>query len=193
MRYILADVGQSVAVTERGTKLDKFTEDDIELSLRLLALAGGDVGQTVGTLADEGIIVQHNQLRYWRDVAFPLKYGEIRALHANDIGEDIAGRALERALQADEAERVYLEAAVEKLDEVPAERLAPNALALAKAKGENVEKAQLLRNRPTEIREVRDTAEILDVLAREGVLVRDPRLSAIDGEGVELDVEKPDA
>ena len=182
------------AITERGTKLDKFTEDEVELSLRLLALAGGDVKQTVGALADEGIIVQHNQLRYWRDIAFPIKYGELRATLANDIGEDIAGRALERALQADEAERLYLDAAVEKLEEVSPDRLANSVLSLARAKGENVEKAQLLRNRPTEIREVRDTAEILDVLAREGVLVRDPRLSAIDGEGIELeDEEKPDA
>jgi hypothetical protein len=167
-----------LAVTERGTQLQNFTEADVELSLRLLVLSGGSVKKTVEALAEEGVLIEHDKLRYFRDVAFPSRYNELRRELSNDIGEELAGRALERAMALDDAEGVYVEKAVDKIDEVSPDRLAAAALSLAKAKGENIEKAQLLRNRPTEIRETRDTAEILDLLKREGVLITDPRLEA---------------
>lgn len=175
-----------LAVTERGNKLVDHTEADVVLALRLLVLTGGSTRKTLDALADEGIVLTSDQLRYWRDVSFPTRYAEIRRELANDVGEQIAGRAMERALALQEAEDTYVAKAVEKVDDVSPDKLAASALALARAKSENVGTAQLLRNRPTEIVERRDTAELLELLAREGVLVTDPRHVTNKTEGVRL-------
>jgi hypothetical protein len=80
-----------------------------------------------------------------------------------------AGR-LKRAQEADEAEKVYLEKAIEKVDRVDPEHLAKNALAIVNAKSHNVEVAQLLRNQPTAIVETRSVEELMGVLIRAGVI-----------------------
>jgi hypothetical protein len=182
-----------LATTERGTRLDKFTEGDVNLALRMLILNGGNVGQTCRQLAEEGITLESAQLRYWRDVAFIRRHSELRLELARDVGEDIAGRAMERAIEYDDAQAVYVRAAVEKIDDVDPNRLAPNAASLAKGMAENIEKAQLLRNKPTEIRETRDTAELLDFLRKSGVLKADPREPAydVDGNATEIETATP--
>ena len=174
-----------LAITERGTRLDKYTEGEVNLALRTLILSGGDVKGTVGALAEEGIVIKHDALRYWRDVAFSARYYKLREELAQTVGEEVAGRAMERALQADEAESRFIEKAVEKIEDVSPDRLASAARDLSGVKASNIEKAQLLRNKPTEIRETRDTGEILDQLRRLGILTGDPRDAAIEGNASE--------
>ncbi len=160
------------AVTERGATL-RHTEAEVDLALRLLALSGGELTQTSKQLKAEGISITRQSLRKWRDVCFPRRYHMVRQELGRDVGEEMAGRAMERALQADEAQSRYIEEAIKKLDQVEPEHLAKkNALALAQAMGISVEKAQLLRDRPTEIKEVRSVDENIAILERLGVLKR---------------------
>jgi hypothetical protein len=164
----------ALAETENGKVLEAYTFADVEIAFKVLILNGGNVKKTLEILADEGLSVERITLRDWRERMFPQRYRELRYELGAVVSEEMAGRAMERAMQADDAEDQYLAMAIEKLDEVSPDKLAPGVLALSKAKAENISKAQLLRERPTEIREVRDTAELLDVLRRAGVLNRDP-------------------
>jgi hypothetical protein len=181
----------ALAETEKGSVLDQFTFADVELALKVSILRGGNLGETARLLAEEGIVVTHSQLRYWRDTAFAGRYIELRSELAPQISEEVASRAMERAIQADDAEALYIAKAHEKVDEVSPDKLAANALALAKAKSENITKAQLLRDRPTEIRGSTDTSELLEVLRRNGVLAHDPRTheDIVDAEVVDEEVE----
>jgi hypothetical protein len=182
-----APTGSQLAVTERGTRLDKFTEDDVNAALRALVLSGGDVSKTVELLADDnGLLVSHDQLRYWRDVAFTTRYYAIRKELGTEVGEQVAGRAMESAIAADEAEKLFISQAVERVADMSPDKLPSAARDMAQVKANNIEKSRLLRDRPTEIKEVRDTGAILDELRRLGILKADPRIDSIEGEATEI-------
>jgi len=99
----------------------------------------------------------------------------------------VAGRALERALQADDAQKLYIEKAVENVGEVNPDHLAKNALALANVMSQNVEKAQLLRDRPTEIRELKAADELVEELVRLGVAEKTDVVDAVVVEEEDVD------
>jgi hypothetical protein len=166
------------AVTERGKVIHK-TEAEVKAALRLLVLNGGELRLTAKQLRDEGLPIKEQTLAWWRDRSFPRLYMQIRKELGRDVAEDIAGRALERAREADEAQKAYLREAMQKVDEVSPDHLAKNALALANAQATNVEKAQLLRGQPTEIVEV-DVNASIEVLERLGVVEK----GSIDAEVV---------
>lgn len=168
------------AVTERGKVIHK-TEGEVKAALRLLALNGGQQRITCKQLRDEGLPIKEQTLAWWRDRSFPRLYMQIRKEVGGDVGEIIAGRALERALEADDVEKAYIEEAKAKVGEVDPNHLAKNALALSNAKANNVEKAQLLRGQPTEIVEV-DVNASIEVLERLGVA---EKREAIDVEVLE--------
>jgi hypothetical protein len=165
------------AVTERGRRIES-TQVEVDTALKLLALNGDKPKLACEQLAEEGIDLKPEALRMWRDRSFPRRYIQLRQELAKDVGEDIAGRAMEGAMQALEAQSKYIEAAVDKLDRVPPAHLANNVAALAQAVGVLVEKAQLLRDRPTEITEVRSIDENLAVLERYGVIKRQDTIDA---------------
>jgi hypothetical protein len=173
----------ALAETEKGRVLDQYTFGDIETTFKTLILNGGNIPRTKQILADEGLTLGYDTIRQWRDRWFPQRYREIRSELAPELSEEVAAKAMERAIQADDAEELYLRHAVQRVEEVSPDKLAPGVLALAKAKAENIDKAQLLRDRPTEIKEVRDTAALLDVLRRAGVINRDPEF--LDAEVIE--------
>lgn len=169
-------------VTERGVTI-RYAEDEVNLALRLLALNGGSYKPTVDQLASEGLQMTRETLRHWRDNAFPRRYYELRRELGRDVGEELAGRAFERAMQADQAEQEYIDKAIEKMDRVPPAHLAKSALALAQAKALNVQNSQLLRDRPTEIRETRGVDDLIGTLERLKV-VKKPEVIDVDSEEI---------
>lgn len=160
------------AVTERGKVIHK-TEAEVKAALRLLALNGGQQRITCKQLRDEGLPVKEQTLAWWRDRSFPRLYLQIRKELQGDIAEEIAGRAMERAREADDAQRAYLQEAMQKVGEVSPDHIAKNALALANAQSVNIEKAALLRGQPTSIEEV-DVNVSIEVLERLGVAEKRP-------------------
>jgi hypothetical protein len=169
------------AETERGKVLQK-TEAEVKAALQTLVLNGGQAKLTAKQLKEQGMPIKEATLRHWKSQSFPRLYMQIRKDLSAEVGEEIAGRALERALEADQAEQIYIEKAVEKADEVEPNFLAKNALALAQAKGQNIERAQTLRHEPSQIIEV-DVHGSIETLERLGVVEK-----AIDAEVVEEDV-----
>lgn len=170
------------AVTERGKVIHK-TEAEVKAALRLLALNGGQQRITTKQLRDEGFPIKEQTLAWWRDRSFPRLYMQIRKELQGDIAEEIAGRAMERAREADDAQRAYLQASMQKVDEVSPDHLAKNALALANAQSVNIEKAQLLRGQPTSIEEV-DVNVSIEVLERLGVAEKQPKHIDVDSEEI---------
>ena len=165
------------AVSERGRHI-RHTDDEVNLALKLVVLNGGRLKNTSEQLEEEGFVISRNTLRDWRDKAFPRRYAQIRHELGKDVTEEMAGRALERALEADNAEKAYIEAAVKRLAEVDATHLAKNALALANAKSNNIQASQLLRDRPTQITETRSVDDLVGVLERLGVAKKDEAITA---------------
>ena len=164
----------ALAVSERGKTMD-VTWAVVELALKVLIIRGNKVRETVAILREQDIRVSSEQIRGWRDTSFPGRYAELRTEMAPVLSEEVAARAMERAIQTDDVEALYIEAAEKKLEDVSPDKLAASVLALSKAKAENISKAQLLRDRPTEIKKSSDTVELLEVLRRHGVLTQDPR------------------
>jgi hypothetical protein len=171
-----------VAVTERGRPLPHYSDAEIDAALRTLILTGS-VAKASRTLIESGLQFSEQQLRHWRDHAFANRHYRLRRELANDVGEEVAGRAMEQALQEDEAERLFVERALDRLDEIPTRDLAASARNMAQAKALDVTKAQLLRDRPTEIKETRSVPELLAVLKDAGVL----RVSEADNTILGLD------
>lgn len=153
------------AITERGGSL-QHTEAEVDAVLRLLVANGGKCAPTATQLEEEGLAnVTRDTLQHWRDSAFPRRYMRLRTEMGREVAEKIAGSAMERALEADEAEAAYIAEALARVKEVDPNHLAKAAQSLANAKSQNIQSAQLLRDRPTEIRKV-DLGESIAVLER---------------------------
>jgi hypothetical protein len=130
--------------------------------------------ETIRQLEDADIPVSKDTLRHWRDSSFRERYAEIRNEMADRMGEELAGRFTERSLQADQVQSKMIAELAEKVGEIPAKDLPRGIQALAQAKGSDVDKAQLLRDRPTEIREHRSVQELMGVLTSvPGLIVED--------------------
>jgi hypothetical protein len=166
------------AITERGRPV-QYTEKEVDNVLRLLAANGGKTTRTSKQLEVEGINITHDTLDHWRDHAFPHRYMQIRTEFQREISEDLAGNLVERALEADAATQTYIQKAIDKVDQVDPDHLAKNALALANAAGSSVDRAQLLRNMPTEIVKV-DLSESIATLER---------LKVVEAQGEVIDAE----
>ena len=169
---------RNVTETEGGATVSRSPEE-IDMCLKVLILNGGDCKNTAIQLKEEGVKVDRNSLKSWRDKSFPRRYAQLRRELGRDVSEEIAGRALERALELDKAEQAYIEEAQNRLGEVEPNHLARSAYALANAKGQNVDRAQLLRNQPTSIVRV-DIDDAVKTLERLNVA------ESIEGEAEEI-------
>lgn len=171
------------AINERGVQI-RHSDEEVDAALQVLILCGGVLKRAAKILKEEGLTMNRDTLRDWRDRQFPRRFAEIRHRLAPEISENVAGRALERAQEADEAQRKYIREAVAKIDEVSPDHLAKNAKALGDAAAQNVGVAQLLRDRPTSISKDKTVEDLLGTLERLKVLrVDEPE--TLEGEAVE--------
>lgn len=169
---------RNVTETENGGAVSRSPEE-IDVCLKVLILNGGDCKNTALQLKEEGIKTTRGTLADWRDKKFPRRYAQLRRELGRDVSEEVAGRALERALELSKAEELYIEQAVQKIGEVEPNHLARSAYALSNAKKQNVENAQLLRSQPTSIVRV-DLDDAVKTLERLNVA------ESIDGEAEEI-------
>lgn len=164
------------AVTEPGAVLHEHSEKNVNDALAFLVLTASP-RRASKIMEDLGHPVSERTLKHWRDHSFRTRYYNIRREMAADIGEEIAGRAFERALEADEVQATMIERLGDTVAEIDAKDLPRGIQALANVKASEIEKAQLLRDKPTEIVEQRSISELFVELKAAGVIVED----AIEG------------
>jgi hypothetical protein len=187
---------QDLAVTEKGSTLQKYTEADVDAVLRALILTGGSTAKTEKIVKESGISITRNAITYWRDHAFARRYFELRSELGRDVGEEIAARGMETAMKADSAEKRLIDELMSVIEsgEYDEKILAPALAAVAKAKDVAIKNSQLLRDRPTEIKQTRDVPELLAILERTGVFDRvgsaSPMIEPVEAESVEVEVVK---
>lgn len=158
----------NLAISERGTKT-RHTEAEVDLALRLVALSGGKFTVAIEQLNAENIRLSRQTLELWCSQTFPQRFWQIRLDLSREVGEDVAGRALERARRTDEAQELALEQTIKQIDHIPPAHLAKAVLALSTSKAQDVQTSQLLRDRPTKIERI-DVAASISVLEKLGVL-----------------------
>ena len=169
---------ESIAITDQNTPA-RYSDAEVNGVLKLLALNGGNVVTTHEQLEHAGLPpVSRSSLTKWRDHSFRSRYFEIRREAADAVSEELAGRSLERAMQADEVQAKLLERMAGEVENIGPEALAGSIRSLAQSKASDVEKAQLLRDKPTEITEHRSVKELMGILNSvpnliEGELVED--------------------
>ena len=148
------------AVTERGKKIT-HTNGEVRRALELNALCGGQSKRAAEMLADEGYDIGYDKLRSWVKQQFEYEYIRVRKEVAQSFaGEKVAGDAMEIAEMYGDAERQLVDKLIDKLDQIPADKIGPTIQNLAMSKDRNVIVSQLLRGQPTEIVEERDVSEI---------------------------------
>jgi hypothetical protein len=100
--------GPIQAISERGTQTH-HTDEEVNLALRLVVLNGGKLERTSKQLGQEGLKISRETLRAWRDDLFPRRLAQLGHELAPEVAEGIAGRAMEIAQQAAEAEQEYIQ------------------------------------------------------------------------------------
>jgi hypothetical protein len=171
------------AVTESGRTIHEHSEKDVTDALNFLVLTASP-RRAANLMRDLGHPVSERALKNWRDHSFRTRYYNIRRELAQEIGEELAGKAFERALQADEVQATMIERLGSEVAEIDAKDLPKGIQALANAKSSDIEKAQLLRDKPTSIEEKRSVTELFAELKSLNVVVNEDRSSESHPEAI---------
>jgi uncharacterized Ntn-hydrolase superfamily protein len=143
----------------------RCTDEEIDRGLTAVALCSGNSERAARALADQGWQIDARTLRKWRGAhanryeqlqagVLPAVYGRI-AERAENIAERLAD------LEEDAADRV-----AELLPDMKAGEAAGALRNVSVSKAVNIDKASVVRGRPTEIREDRSIEQTLRALAR---------------------------
>jgi hypothetical protein len=162
-------------MTEQGTVLKKFTVEDVDTVLNVLAMNGGNYSRTSEQVGKEyGIEVHPVTLKKWVTVQFPSKYAVIQRELSDKINDVVTGRIGDLALSGTEIQHSLLEQLAERIDQepnVPIKELAPAVRNIAQATQVNIQQRQLLEGKPTGITELRNIEETVKELEQNEILV----------------------
>ena len=152
---------------EVGTK---FSEEQVERSLTMLALFSGNASRASRELADQGLQISRSTLTAWRDERYAERYQQIHTGLMGQIRERMAQQAEELADRNAEAELAAIERFFEQVHHLSGKDAALAAKNFALARGISTDKALLLRNQPTAIVEHRDPWSIIKRLREKGIV-----------------------
>lgn len=146
------------------------TEEDIEFALTQLAMCAGSPTRAAQRLEQLGRPISVNTLIYWKG-KYPDRIERIHQEVLPQINAKVAQECEDLARKYAEVEDRALGAVIQALDE---DRLEVKDIArliqpVATSKAINVDKARLLRDRPTQIVEHRDVVAAIEKLERLGV------------------------
>lgn len=146
---------------ERPTRA--YDKPTIERALAEVAYTGGSCTIASRRLRDAGLDIPRQTLEFWKTEGHTQLYAEIQAEVAPRIRERVADECESLAVAYAQAERDTL-ATFSPQDLDAKDR--PGAIRnLATAKAINVDKMQLLRDKPTTIVQKQDAEELLRALA----------------------------
>lgn len=148
-----------------------YTEVDVEMAMRVLALYGGNCVRASEVLKSEGRPISVEKLRQWKRETHIVRYEKaVDELRAR-IGTRVSNEAMEVVSRAASIEDALMDRLEDEVHALKPGELAKAALNVAQTKRTNVEIARLLRNEPTSIVENRTVEESLDTLKDLGIAV----------------------
>lgn len=152
------------------TAPNQWSDTDIELALRTMALTGGSPTKTAALMEQEGRPIPATTLTTWRDTTHAVRYENIVDQVRGEISKRVANRAMHIAGEAAQVEAGLVERAGDTIRELDAKDLTKAALNMAQLKKQNVETARVLREQPTQIVATQDVGDALARLQALGVL-----------------------
>lgn len=137
---------------------------EVEEALMALALNGGNFKRTSEGLMAEGRDLSPRRLRSWSTEVYPGRYELAQTRVAEELDKRLIGMAQAAAVNALDVTTLALEQTREKLEAGGYEDPARVARDTAVVMGVNVDKSQVLRNRPFEVQESRDAQQLMRAL-----------------------------
>jgi hypothetical protein len=150
------------ATRKRG---EKYTDEEVERGLREIALHSGNTARAARALQSRGITVSRSALELWKNRQHPARYAQIVEEVLPEVYGKLARESEELAQRYAEAEAETLERFREQLPDLKPSDVSTAIRNFAVSRGISIDKAQLLRGRPTAIVETRDLAQLARDLA----------------------------
>lgn len=166
---------------QRSIARRRYTEEEIERGLLVLALNGGRVHKASQELAHLGHTIPHSTLTDWRDGIHADRYAQLAADAQAKVRERVAAAHERVVFAATDHQLAALDQFRTHLDHgnIPRDKLAGDIRNLATVAGINADKANIARDRPTQVVEHRGSDELYAAMKGMGIDV-------IDGEAQEI-------
>lgn len=190
-----SDSGKPIrlAETELGTKLKKFTIEDVDLILTVLAMNGSNYAKTARQVGEElGISIHQVTLQKWANQAFPTRFAEIQHNLGDKIDRFVTAKISGLTLRSAEVQENLLDALASRLEageELPIKDLGNTIRNIAQTQDLSLKQKRLLEDRPTQIQEVRTIDQAVQELEAEEIIV-DADVIDEEGEPGSLDLQE---
>src|SRR5262245_10131471 len=153
------------ATTELGTNLRSYSEEDVNLVLRVLAYNGGNLNLTVAELEDKyGKSITSQTVARWRSTLFAQRYTEIQYELQSEINKKLAGVLAENGIKSAQAQAEMIDRLMNEVNSLEPKQLATAARELAQVQSIAVDKSSLLRGLPTQIHAERKPEDVVRAL-----------------------------
>jgi hypothetical protein len=162
---------------DRARHASRYTDSEIELGLRALAIASGNTRKASTLLARQGIKIPRTTLQLWASDLYADRYRQIQRDLMPAIYDRIAEDSERIVQDLAELEAELVDQMREQVGDL-APRDTPGAIRnVSVAKAVNIDKASVIRGRPAEITGNLDVNELLrqfeqrwgDVIVRDAV------------------------
>ena len=144
----------------KPAKQRSYEMEDVERGLQTLARV------ISANVASELTGIPAETLRYWRRNTHAARFHEIESAIKTDVSERMASEAERAAVEQGEVAFQLLDHLRGRIGQMNGTEAAKTLRDLETAKAINIDKALLLRGRPTQITEHRSANEVLDSLKR---------------------------
>jgi hypothetical protein len=180
-------VGNGQGCRKNTTPVPHYSAQEVEAGLTEIALTSRQYKLASKRLRERGIDIPPSTLRTWALQTHAERLLELEKQVSDRLRGDLAARQAEIAERSGQIELKALERIESVLDELPPSALANVLRGLAVSRGVGVDKRQVLKQEPTEIRRQEVSGEeLLRRLERTGALYTgNGPAGAIDAEVVE--------
>jgi hypothetical protein len=171
-----------MATTEQGNPLYKYTMQDVELALQVLALNGGNASKASNILEEQhSFNVPGQVLRRWATIKFTNRYNTIQHELRNTISQDLASKLTANAQRSADITETLLDSLADEVDELDPLEKARVAKDVSHVGNNSLDKSMLLRGQPTDISVAMSPEDIVAELERMSVKVDNEEPQTEDG------------
>jgi hypothetical protein len=157
-----------------------YTDEEIERGLDAVAICSGNTRRAAALLKRQGLPIPRSTLRSWAAELHAYRYQQIHHERLPAIYERIAERSEALAEDAADLEDQLLRQVKANAKGLRADQAAGALRNVSVAKAVNIDKASVIRGRPTEITAHADVSELL-----KGLTARFGSVVSIEGQAIE--------